>query len=140
MSCMYESSCMQWGRPPGAVMAAQRISCWIVFHCFLFWVATAISDQKMKRRCFTSATIRGLYLESPENLSIFNVLVLKSWPISFFIEKNLEECKVYWLRSSTFWRYQGNCGTWNRPKKFQDFRETSHCSLHCFFGKFFRHF
>ena len=44
--------------------------------------------------------------------------------ICFQYKKNLEDCQVWWLRTSALRRYKGNCGTRNRPEKFRDFWET----------------
>ena len=32
----------------------------------------------------------------------------------FYCKKTQENCEVWWLRSSTLWRYRGNCGTFEK--------------------------
>ena len=41
----------------------------------------------------------------------------------FLRKKSQEDCEVWWLRTSAWRRYKGNCGTRN-TEKFRDFRET----------------
>ena len=58
-------------------------------------------------------------------LSNCNTLVLNSWSLNMLLMKEKPRGpEVWWLRTLTLRRYNGNCSTRNRPEKFRDFWKT----------------
>ena len=90
-----------------------------------------------KFRDFRETGPWSLFLEILENFSAWKAscpsVICLFWNADlltcFKCKKNQEDCEFWWLRTSAWQKYKGNCGTRSRPDKFRDFRETEHWLL-----------